>query len=369
MNDTVYSYYESEPVYIIPGEMQNVQQLKSLLSKNPEIKFVSFAGIDLRGNDTDEKIPVSTFLENIEEFLSSGIQTDGSSVVIPGIASLNDARVDMIADTGVNWYVDYNYEHRDISSERPVGTLRIPSFLIHNGKKVDSRSILRRAIDYFKNEIENLIKTCNVGDISPDDIAEIIPLAATELEFWVKTPNEQAEFEELSVSQVLQEQYWKRTKSNVRTALEKSLMLLEKYDLEPEMGHKEVGGVTAKISEEGKLSHIMEQLEIDWKYNNAAQAADNELLARILIKETFRRQGLEVTFMAKPMEGVAGSGEHTHLSVMARLKDGRMVNLFAPSDMKKDFLSPVGWGALMGLLKNYEAVNPFVTSSNDAFNR
>ncbi len=369
MNDTVYSYYESEPVYIIPEEMQKVQELKSLLSKNPEIKFVSFAGIDLRGNDTDEKIPVSTFLDNIEEFLSSGIQTDGSSVVIPGIASLNDARVDMIADTGVNWYVDYNYEHRDISSERPVGTLRIPSFLIHNGKRVDSRSILRKAIDYFKSEIENLIKTHKVGDISSDDIVEIVPLAATELEFWVKTPNEQAEYEELSVSQVLQEQYWKRTKSNVRTALEKSLMLLEKYGLEPEMGHKEVGGVTAKISEEGKLSHIMEQLEIDWKYSCVAQAADNELLARILIKETFRRQGLEVTFMAKPMEGVAGSGEHTHLSVMARLKDGRTVNLFAPSDMKKDFLSPVGWGALMGLLKNYEAVNPFITSTNDAFNR
>jgi glutamine synthetase len=369
MNETVFNFYESEPVHIIPVEMQKLQELKSLLSKNPEIKFVSFAGIDLRGNDTDEKIPVNTFLENIEEFLSAGIQTDGSSVVIPGIASLNDARVDMVADGTVNWFVDYNYEHSDISSERPVGTLRIPSFLIHNGKKVDSRSILRKSIDYFKSEIEKLIKNHSFGDISSDDIVEIVPLAATELEFWVKTPNENAEFEELSVSQVLQEQYWKRTKSNVRTSLEKSLILLEKYGLEPEMGHKEVGGVTAKISEEGKLSHIMEQLEIDWKYSHAMQAADNELLARILIKETFRREGLEVTFMAKPMEGVAGSGEHTHLSVIARLKNGRTVNLFAPSDMNKDFLSPAGFGAIMGLLKNYEAVNPFVTSSNDAFNR
>jgi glutamine synthetase len=37
--------------------------------------------------------------------------------------------------------------------------------------------------------------------------------------------------------------------------------------------------------------------------------------------------------------------------------------------MNSDFLSPLGWGALMGLLRNYEAVAPFVTASNDAFNR
>jgi len=51
------------------------------------------------------------------------------------------------------------------------------------------------------------------------------------------------------------------------------------------------------------------------------------------------------------------------------LKNGKVVNLFAPEDMKKDFLSPAGWGAIMGILKNYEVINPFVNSTNDAFNR
>jgi glutamine synthetase len=73
--------------------------------------------------------------------------------------------------------------------------------------------------------------------------------------------------------------------------------------------------------------------------------------------------------MAKPIEGVAGSGEHTHVNVTAKLKNGKMINLFAPADMKKDFLSPIGWGALMGLLKNYEVINPFISSGNDALNR
>ena len=168
---------------------------------------------------------------------------------------------------------------------------------------------------------------------------------------------------------MLQESYWKRTKGAVRSALELSLMLLEKYGLEPEMGHKEVGGVKATVTGQGGFADIMEQLEIDWKYARALQAADNELLARIMIKETFRRHGLEATFMAKPMDLVAGSGEHTHVNIVAKMRDGSRRNLFAPADMRKDFLGPLGWGALMGLLRNWEAVGAFVTASNDAFNR
>jgi glutamine synthetase len=37
--------------------------------------------------------------------------------------------------------------------------------------------------------------------------------------------------------------------------------------------------------------------------------------------------------------------------------------------MHADFLSVIGYGALMGLLRNYEVVGPFISASNDAFNR
>ena len=46
-----------------------------------------------------------------------------------------------------------------------------------------------------------------------------------------------------------------------------------------------------------------------------------------------------------------------------------MVNLFAPQKFDAEFLSPVGFGALMGILKNYEAINPFVSSTTDSLNR
>ena len=359
-------------IYTIPKTKHNKEELIKILNDHPEIKFVSIVGIDLSGNDTDEKIPVKLFLDDIDTFLNGvAIQTDGSSVVLPGIATLNDAKVDMIADLNANWFVDYNYDHIDFSTNKPIGTLRIPSFLIHNNKPVCSRNILNSAINTFKSTLLDIFKnkpeTLKPFGINFDDIAEIVITSATELEFWVKTPNEVAHIEELSTSEVMQEQYWTRTKGVVRTALEETLLLMEAYGFEPEMGHKEVGGVKSKLDSNGQFNHIMEQLEIDWKYSDAVQAADNEIFVKILTQETFRRHGLDVSFKAKPIDGVAGSGMHVHLGVSLKLKNNKRINLFHAT--KEDFLSVIGYGAIMGILKNYEIMNPFISSTNGAFKR
>lgn len=361
-------------LYLIPAGKYGKEELVNLLNNHPEIKFASLVGIDLAGNDTDEKIPISIFIKDMEDFFDgTAVQTDGSSVVLTGIAVLNNAKVDMLADSSVNWFVDYNFEHIDEETGKPVGTLRIPAFLVHNGLRVDSRSILAQSLEYIKAELKALFqkdtKIAGLEHINNADVEDILFTAATELEFWVKTPTNKAEVEELSASQVMQEQYWQRTRGNVRTAMEQALMMLANYGLEPEMGHKEVGGVKAQIDETGHLSHVMEQLEIDWKFSNALQCADNELQARILVKEAFRANGLEVTFKAKPIIGVAGSGEHTHVGIAAKLKSGKIINLFSPSDMKQYFLSAVGYGAIMGLLKHYEVINPFISATNDSLNR
>ncbi len=358
-------------IYVVPKTEHSEAALEKLLTEHPEIRFVSLVGIDLSGNSTDEKIPAKLFLKDIHNFLKGGVQTDGSSVVLPGIASLNNAKVDMLADTEVNWTVDYNFENIDPNTGKPVGTLRIPCFLHHENTAVDSRSVLRGSVEYMKKTLFELFEkypeVLAAYDIELGDIEDIVDTCATELEFWVKTPNEKTEVEELSTSQVLQEQYWTRTKGAVRTALEQSLTLMEDYGLEPEMGHKEVGGVKAKLDESGKYTHIMEQLEIDWKYSTGLQAADNELLVKSIVHEVFRSNGLDVTFLAKPIEGVAGSGEHTHLSIALKLKDGRKINLFAPT--KKHYMSIFGYASLMGILKNYEVINPFVSSTNDSLRR
>lgn len=363
-----------ELLCFIPPESHSATDIYSILEKHKEIRFASLVAVDLAGNDTDEKIPIGDFRDNIEAYLDGrAIQTDGSSVVLPGIATLNDGKVDLVPDPDVVWYVDYNYEHIDPETNLPVGTLRIPSFLYHNGEACCSRSVLKKSADYFEKTLTEILKSkpalCDEYGFSIDELKQINIIVATELEFWVHSPDETVSSQKLTISQELKEQYWKRTKGVVRTALEQTILMLDQYGFKPEMGHKEVGGVKAELTSTGDFHGIMEQLEVDWKYADALQGADYELMARTLIKEIFRMHGLEVSFNAKPLNGVAGSGEHTHVNAVAYLKNGKKVNLFAPSDIKADYLSVIGWGSLMGIMKNYHLINPFVSATTDAFNR
>ncbi|WP_295163715.1 glutamine synthetase [Selenomonas sp. F0473] len=359
----------NELLYKIPANTPR-EEVIAMLREHPEVHFVSLVGIDMAGNDTDEKIPVRIFIEDIDKFYNgTAVQTDGSSVVLPKIATINNAKVDLPIDPAVNWFVDYDRESLDT-----VGTLRIPSFIIHEGKRVDSRAALVDTLAYVKRELLDFFhanpEISGIPSLSGADIADIRFTSATELEFWVKTPLEDNDsIEEMSASQVMNEQYWERTHGAVRTALEECLIELDKYGFHMEMGHKEVGGLKAQIDENGRMTHVCEQIEIDWQYDHAVQAADNELFVRTIVREIFRLHRLEVNFKAKPLIGLAGNGEHTHLSIAAVTADGKMHSLFAADDQQANYMSAVGYGALMGLLKNYEAINPFVSATNDSFNR
>ena len=361
-------------LYCIPAGQYGKEGVLSLLAQHPEIRFVSLVGIDLAGNDTDERIPIEIFMKDYEDFFAGkAVQTDGSSVVFMNIATLNDARVDMVADSSVTWYVDYNDDNLDEETGLPIGTLRIPSFLIHNGKFIDSRSILKQSCEYVADRLRKLLVGAQVKGMENfpfSEIQDIVFTTGTELEFWVKTPSEKETVQHLSISQRLQEQYWQRMRGNVRTAMEQAIEELDARGMHVEMGHKEVGGIKPKVDDDGNIFDVCEQLELDWLFStNPLQAADNELEARIIVLEVFIRNGLDVSFRAKPIIGVAGSGEHTHVGFAALLKNGKTINLLSPEDMKADFLSTIGYGFIMGILNNYEATNPFVSSTTDAFNR
>lgn len=363
-------------LFTIGPEEHDPDTIKAILQQHQEVRFVSLTGVDLANHSTDEKIPGSTFLDDLEKVLKDGVQTDGSSVALPIIAALSDARVDILPDMSVNWYVEYNYGNIDYETSLPVGTLRIPSFLRHNNEKfVGSREFNNKCTESFKEGVMQALREHPEvfryidGVDSPDEIESLDLTSATELEFWVKTPDDKADRAQLFTSQELKEQYWKRTVGPVGTALEDTLIILDKYGFGVEMGHKEVGGIRAKMGNSGNYDHIMEQLEIDWKYASPIQACDNEAQVKHIVRDVFRANNLEVTFLAKPMDGVAGNGEHTHLGMTAKLKDGRRVNLFVPKDRENEYMSPVGFGALMGLLRNYEILNPFVSATHDAFAR
>ena len=363
-------------LFTMTPDEHDEETVRSRLMAHPEVKFVSFTGIDMGNHSTDEKIPVALFIEDMQKMLETGVQTDGSSVALPTIADLSNARVDIVPDLGANWFVEYNYNNRDYETGLPVGTLRIPSYLRHNGDTmVGSRIYLKEAVEKFATSLRRELEDHpyvfeHIGGInSADEIEELLLTNATELEFWVKTPDDRADRDQLSIAQELKEQYWQRVSGPVATAMEQTLEILDHYGFGVEMGHKEVGGVKAKMGNSGNFDHIMEQLEIDWKYASPMQAADNEAQVKHIIRDVFRMNSLDVTFLAKPIHGVAGSGEHTHFGVAAKLRDGRIINLFEPADRDGDFMSPVGYGALMGILKNYELLNPIISPERDSFQR
>ena len=146
-------------LYVIKPEENDLVSLKKILSEHPEVKFASLVGVDIGGHDTDEKIPIEAFLKNYDKLMAHGVQTDGSSVVLPKIANLNNAKVDIIPDKTVNWYIDHNLKHIDTKTGFPVGTLRIPSYLLHNDvSQVGARVVLRDGVRAFKQELMEFLK-------------------------------------------------------------------------------------------------------------------------------------------------------------------------------------------------------------------
>lgn len=57
------------------------------------------------------------------------------------------------------------------------------------------------------------------------------------------------------------------------------------------------------------------QHEIDLRYTDALAMSDNLMALRMIVREVAMSSGVHATFMPKPLEGVQGSGMHTHLSL------------------------------------------------------
>ena len=66
-------------IFCLPAKEHKEAQIRQQLLAHPEIRFVSLSGLDINGDDTDEKIPVENMLEDIDHFLTFGV--DRKSVV------------------------------------------------------------------------------------------------------------------------------------------------------------------------------------------------------------------------------------------------------------------------------------------------
>lgn len=102
------------------------------------------------------------------------------------------------------------------------------------------------------------------------------------------------------------------------------------------------------------------QHEIDFRYAEALETADNIMTFKLAVKTIAKRHGLHATFMPKPKNGVDGSGMHINMSLS---RDG--VNVFQDAH-DKNGLSREAYYFLGGLMKHIKAMtlilNPIVNS-------
>src|SRR5450759_3633034 len=95
--------------------------------------------------------------------------------------------------------------------------------------------------------------------------------------------------------------YFDLTPLDVASDLRRETVLtLEEMGIGVEYSHHEVGP---------------SQHEIDLRYTDALQMADNAMTYRLVVKEIAMKNNVHATFMPKPLYGENGSGMHTHMSL------------------------------------------------------
>jgi len=123
------------------------------------------------------------------------------------------------------------------------------------------------------------------------------------------------------------------------------VLTLEEMGFEIEASHHEVAPA---------------QHEIDFKYDNALETADNIMTFKLVVRTIAKRHGLHATFMPKPKFGVDGSGMHVNMSLK---KDGK--NIFDDENGKLG-LSEDAYHFIAGIMKHIESMtaitNPIVNS-------
>ncbi len=102
------------------------------------------------------------------------------------------------------------------------------------------------------------------------------------------------------------------------------------------------------------------QHEIDFKYAEGLQTADNIMTFKLAVKEVARRHGLFASFMPKPRQEYCGSGMHMHFSL---LRDGQNVFYDPQGELNLSRDAYYFMGGLMAHIKGMSLIlNPLVNS-------
>jgi glutamine synthetase len=124
--------------------------------------------------------------------------------------------------------------------------------------------------------------------------------------------------------------------------------------------HLETMGIPVKDSHHEDAAS---QHGVDLRHADALTVADSLMTFRLVVKEVAREFDLYATFMPKPIEGVQGSGLHTHLSLF----EGERNAFFDPTD--RYHLSKIGRMFMAGLLAHARPITAITNQWVNSYKR
>lgn len=239
------------------------------LAKEENVRYIRLQFTDLMGVIKNVEIPLS----QLPKALDNKMMFDGSS--IEGFVRIEESDMYLVPDLDTWVVFPWGTEHGKVA--RLICDVYMPDGSPFEG---DPRQILKRVL---KEAEEMGFTAFNVGP---------------EPEFFLFKLDEKGE---PSLDLNDQGGYFDFAPLDLGENCRRDIVLtLEKMGFEIEASHHEVAPG---------------QHEIDFKYANALQAADQILTFKLVVKTVARQHGLHATFMPKPLFGVNGSGMHAHQSL------------------------------------------------------
>lgn len=280
-----------------------------------DVRFIRLTFTDINGTLKAVEVPNS----QLEKVLTNDVRFDGSS--IDGFVRLEES--DMVL------YPDFSTWSVLPWTDRQGGKIGCLICSVHmtDGKPFagDPRNNLKRIVEQMKD------MGFSAFDIGFE--AEFHLLKLDENGNWTtKVPDHAS--------------YFDLTSNDESASCRRDIVeTLESIGFEVEAAHHEVG--------DG-------QQEIDFKFDDALTTADRVQTFKMIVREIAKKHGLFATFMAKPLQGQAGNGMHTNMSLF---KNGK--NAFYDKN-NKFHLSNTALYFLNGILDHARAItavaNPTVNS-------
>jgi glutamine synthetase len=264
-------------------------------SEEEHVRFVNLQFTDITGAVKSVTIPIEQFAGSIEH----GTWFDGSS--IEGFARI--AESDMYLKPDVNTFRIIPWERGENTTARVICQVFTPNGQPFPG---DPREVLIRTL----REAQEMGFDFYTGP---------------ELEFFLLVPGEDGADKPLPHDQG---GYFDLSTDLASTVRKEMVNALQGMGINVEASHHEVA---------------IGQHEIDFRYGEALQTADNAVTFKYTLKAIAEQHGLHATFMPKPIFGVNGSGMHVHQSMF---RAGTDENAFVDqndeyglSDVAKQFIA------------------------------